>query len=56
VTTIAELGEEIGVDVADVAVMVATLGKPVDDGLTWEQAADLRDLLEAKLRVRHGKP
>jgi hypothetical protein len=27
---------------------------PVGDELTWEQAVDLLDVLEAKLRVRFG--
>ncbi len=50
--TIAELGDELGVDADDVAVMAGALGEPVDKELTWEQAADLLDVLEAKLRVR----
>jgi hypothetical protein len=51
--TIAELGEEMGVDVDDVAVMAMALQERIDDELTWEQAADLRDVLEAKLRARY---
>ena len=51
--TIAELGEEMGVDVDDVTVMAMALQERIDDELTWEQAADLRDVLEAKLRARY---
>jgi hypothetical protein len=50
--TIAELSEEMGVDVGDVAVMIMALSGQVDHEL-WKQAADLRDVLEAKLRARH---
>jgi hypothetical protein len=32
--------------------MVAALDEPVGDELTCEQAADLLDVLEAKLRIR----
>jgi hypothetical protein len=53
--TITELDEEIGVDVDDVAVMATALGEQLHDELTWDQAADLRDVLEAKLRARHGQ-
>ena len=51
--TIAKLGEEMGVDVDDVTVMAIALQERIDDELTWEQAADLRDVLEAKLRARY---
>jgi hypothetical protein len=51
--TIAELGEEMGVDVEDVTVMAMALQVRIDDELTWEQPADLRDVLKAKLRDRY---
>jgi hypothetical protein len=51
--TIAGLGEEMCVDVEDVTVMAMALQEQIDDELTWEQPADLRDVLEAKLRARY---
>jgi hypothetical protein len=49
-----ELGEEIGVDADDIAMLLAALGERAAGELTWEQAADLCDVLEAKLRARHS--
>lgn len=52
--TIVELGDELGIGADDVAVMVAALGDTVGDELTWKQAADLLDVLDARFRVRYG--
>jgi hypothetical protein len=35
--------------------MVVAPGEPVGHELTWEQAADLLDVLGAKLRLRYGR-
>jgi hypothetical protein len=48
----AELGEDLGVDAGDIRVMFAALGEQVDDELTAAQAADLLDVLDAKVRLR----
>lgn len=50
--TVAELGRELGVDAGDLEVMIAALGEDVEDELTAAQAADLLDVLDAKLRLR----
>jgi hypothetical protein len=50
--TVAELGRELGVDVRDLEVMIAALGERVDDELSAVQAADLLDVLDAKIRLR----
>ena len=50
--TVEELGQELGVDAADLAVMLTTLGERVDDELRAGQAADLLDVLDAKVRLR----
>ena len=52
--TVAELGRELGVDVRDLEVMIAALGERVDDELSAVQAADLLDVLDAKIRLRNG--
>jgi hypothetical protein len=50
--TVAELGEELGVDAGDIKVLIAALGERVDDALTAAQIADLLDVLDAKVRLR----
>ena len=50
--TVEELGRELGVDVGDLEVMIAALGERVDDELSAAQAADLLDVLDAKVRLR----
>jgi hypothetical protein len=50
--TVAELSRELGVDAGDIHVMVAALGERIDDELTPMQAADLLDVLDAKVRLR----
>ena len=50
--TVTELGEELGVDAGDIEVMIAVLGEHVDEELTATQAADLLDVLDAKVRLR----
>jgi hypothetical protein len=50
--TVAELGQELGVDAGDIEVMIGALGERVDDELTAAQAADLLGVLDAKVRLR----
>ena len=50
--TVAELGRELGIDTGDIEVIIASLGERVDDELTAMQAADLPDVLDAKVRLR----
>jgi hypothetical protein len=50
--TVEELGQELGVDAGDLEVMIAALGERVDDELSAAQAADLLDVLDAKVRLR----
>ena len=50
--TVEELGQELGVDAADLEVMIAVLGERVDDELSAGQGADLLDMVGAKVRLR----
>ena len=50
--TVEELSRELGVDAGDIEVMIAALGERVDDELSAVQAADLLDVLDAKIRLR----
>ena len=50
--TVEELSQELGVDAGDLEVMIAALGESVDDELSAAQAADLLDVLDAKVRLR----
>jgi hypothetical protein len=50
--TVTALGEELGVDAGDIEVMIAVLGEHVDEELTGTQAADLLDVLDAKVGLR----
>lgn len=50
--TVVELSQELGVDAGDIQVMIAALGERIDDELTPVQAADLLDVLDAKVRLR----
>jgi hypothetical protein len=50
--TVDELGQELGVDAGDLEVVIAALGERVDGELSAAQAADLLDVLDAKVRLR----
>ena len=50
--TVEELGRELGVDAGDLEVMIAALGERVDDEMSAAQAADLLDVIDAKIRLR----